>query len=193
MEKAVFFGLEDLKVKDYTNIEFSTVHPDAPLKEVQELIIRTKIRVLPVVEDDKVVGVITRTDLLNILVGDTPVPEFLYDAKGNTHRLRKKSMAAMLKERLPRRIIDLLKSFGHMADMMGYNAYLVGGLVRDVLLKRENLDVDIVIEGDGIRFAQDFAKHHKVRVQEPPQIRDRGAHLSRRVQGGCGNRPHGVL
>jgi tRNA nucleotidyltransferase (CCA-adding enzyme) len=165
LEKAVFFGLEDLKVKDYTNIEFSTVHPDAPLKEVQELIIRTKIRVLPVLEDGKVVGVITRTDLLNILVGDSPVPELLYDAKSQTHRLRHKSMAAVLKERLPRRIIELLKSFGDMADLMGYNAYLVGGLVRDVLLKRENLDVDIVIEGDGIRFAQAFAKQHQVRVR----------------------------
>ncbi len=165
VEKAVFFGLDDLKVKDYTNIEFSAVHPDTPLKEVQELIIRTKIRVLPVVEDGKVVGVITRTDLLNILVGDSPVPELLFDAKSQTHRLRHKSMAALLKERLPRRIIEVLKSFGDMADLMGFNAYLVGGLVRDVLLKRENLDVDIVIEGDGIRFAQAFAKRHQVRVR----------------------------
>jgi tRNA nucleotidyltransferase (CCA-adding enzyme) len=165
VEKAVYFGLEDQKVKDYTNIEFSTVRPDAPLKEVQELIIRTKIRVLPVVEEEKVVGVITRTDLLSILVGDSPVPELLYDQKAPPHRLRHKSMSAVLKERLPRRIIERLKSFGNMADLMGYNAYLVGGIVRDVLLKRENLDVDIVVEGEGIRFAQTFAEHHEVRVR----------------------------
>jgi tRNA nucleotidyltransferase (CCA-adding enzyme) len=42
---------------------------------------------------------------------------------------------------------------------------LVGGLVRDVFLKRNNLDVDIVVEGDGVRFAHEFAEHHEVRVR----------------------------
>lgn len=165
VEKAVFFGLENIKVNDYMNIEFSTVRPDAPLKEVQELIVRKKLRVLPVVEDKKVLGVITRTDLLNILLGDPLIPEFLYDSKNASHFIRKKNMAAVLKERLPRKVIKLLKDFGHVADMLGYNAYLVGGLVRDVLLRRENLDVDIVIEGDGIKFAQEFAEHYGARVR----------------------------
>ena len=41
---------------------------------------------------------------------------------------------------------------------MGYNAYVVGGFVRDLLLKFDNLDIDVVIEGDGIKFAQEYAK-----------------------------------
>ncbi|MCP4576357.1 MAG: CBS domain-containing protein [Deltaproteobacteria bacterium] len=165
VEKAVFFGLDDLKAKEYMNIEFSTVRPDAPLKEVQELIVRNKLRILPVVENGNVVGVITRTDLLNILLGDPLIPEFLYDSKDSSHLMRKKNMATLLKERLPRKIIQHLKNIGQIADMLEYNVFLVGGLVRDVLLKRENLDVDIVIEGDGIHFAHEFAGHHKVRVR----------------------------
>jgi tRNA nucleotidyltransferase (CCA-adding enzyme) len=165
VEKAVFFGLGDIKVNDYMNIEFSTIHQDASIKEVQELITRNKLRILPVVKDETVLGVITRTDLLNILVGDPLIPEFLYDSKDASHFARKKNMAAILKERLPRKIVQLLKKFGHVADMLGYNAYLVGGLVRDVLLKQENLDVDIVIEGDGIKFAQEFAEHYEARVR----------------------------
>jgi tRNA nucleotidyltransferase (CCA-adding enzyme) len=164
-EKAVFFGLEDIKVKEYMNIEFSTIDPDASLKEVQNLIIKKKLRILPVVQNEKVLGVITRTDLLNILVGDPVIPEFLYDAKSAPHLIRKKNMAAALKERLPRKVIKILKQFGQLADMLEYKCYLVGGLVRDVLLKRENLDVDIVIEGDGIRFAHEFAEHYGVRVR----------------------------
>lgn len=74
-------------------------------------------------------------------------------------------MAGMLRERLPGKVFGLLKEFGKVADRLGFNAYLVGGLVRDVLLKRDNLDVDIVIEGDGISFAQAFAEHHDVRVR----------------------------
>lgn len=34
-----------------------------------------------------------------------------------------------------------------------YKLYLVGGLVRDILLGRESLDIDIVVEGDAIEFA----------------------------------------
>jgi tRNA nucleotidyltransferase (CCA-adding enzyme) len=98
-------------------------------------------------------------------VGGPVIPDFLYESRHAAHFVRKKNMAAMLKERLPRRVITLLKGFGNAADMMGYQAYLVGGLVRDVILKRENLDVDIVIEGDGINFAQEFAKHHEVKVR----------------------------
>mgnify|MGYP003801771287 CR=1 FL=1 len=165
VEKAVFFGLEDIKANEYMNIDFSTINPEAPLKEVQELIIRNKIRVLPVVDDEKVLGVITRTDLMNILLGEPLIPQFLYDSKSASHYTRKKNMAALLKERLPRNIIKMLKEIGQVADMLEYNAYLVGGLVRDVLLKIENLDVDIVIEGDGIKFAHEFIKHHKARVR----------------------------
>ena len=165
VEKADFFGLGDIKVDDYMNIEFSTIGPDASLKEVQELIIKNKLRILPVVDNEKVLGVITRTDLLNILVGDPLVPEFLYDSKNTSHFIRKKNIAALLKERLPRKIIKVLKDLGHVADMLGYNAYLIGGLVRDVLLKHENLDVDIVIEGDGIKFAHEFAELYSARVR----------------------------
>ena len=165
VEKAVFFELGDVKVNDYMHIEYFTTHPEATLKEVQEMIIRNKLRILPVLENERVIGVITRTDILNILVGDPLIPEFYYDSKKASQFKRKKNMATMLKERLTRKIIRLLKDFGHVADILGYNAYLVGGLVRDVLLKRENFDVDIVIEGDGIHFAHEFAKIYEARVR----------------------------
>jgi tRNA nucleotidyltransferase (CCA-adding enzyme) len=165
VEKAVYFGLGNIMIQEYTNIEFPTVGPDASLKEVQDRIIEDKVRILPVLEKGKVVGVITRTDLLNILVGGPVLPDFLYESHHASHFQRKKNMAAMLKERLPRRVITLLKDFGHVADMMGYQAFLVGGLVRDIFLKRDNLDVDVVIEGDGIKFAQEFASHHHVRIR----------------------------
>jgi tRNA nucleotidyltransferase (CCA-adding enzyme) len=165
VEKAVYFNLGHLPVKDYMNIEFSTIAPNAPLNEVQDLIIKDKLRILPVLDDEKVVGVITRTDLLNILVGGPVLPNFLYNSRHASQFTRTKNMTTMLKERVPEKIFDLFKEFGRMADMLGYNAYLVGGLVRDVFLKRENLDVDIVVEGDGITFARTCAENLDVRVR----------------------------
>ena len=46
----------------------------------------------------------------------------------------------------------------------------MGGLVRDVVLKRKNLDVDIVIEGDGIQFAKTFADHFSAKVRSYPKF-----------------------
>lgn len=165
VEKAVYFGLGHIRVKDYMNIEFSTVTPDAPLGEVQDLIIKDKLRILPVVKASRVAGVITRTDLMNILVGGPVISDFQYDARHASHFEKQKNIAALLKERLPKRLIDLFKDIGKVADILGYNVYVVGGFVRDLFLRKENLDVDIVVEGDGIKLAYEFAQHHDARVR----------------------------
>jgi tRNA nucleotidyltransferase (CCA-adding enzyme) len=86
-------------------------------------------------------------------------------SKENLQYPRIKGMASILKERLPRNIIKHLKNLGHVADILGYNVYVVGGMVRDILLKRDNLDIDIVVEGEGIEFAHEFAKQYKSRVR----------------------------
>ncbi len=165
VEKAVFFGLGHIPVKEYMNIDCITVDPETPLKEVQDLIIREKLRILPVVENQKPIGVITRTDLLHILLGGESFPDYLYQAGPEEHLFRKKNVASLLKERLPENILKLLMEIGSVADNMGYGAYIVGGFVRDLLLRRDNLDIDIVIEGDGIRFAEEFEKQHNVRIR----------------------------
>ena len=36
----------------------------------------------------------------------------------------------------------------------GYKIYLIGGIVRDLLLGRESFDIDITVEGDAINFCQ---------------------------------------
>jgi tRNA nucleotidyltransferase (CCA-adding enzyme) len=41
---------------------------------------------------------------------------------------------------------------------MGYPLYVVGGFVRDLLLGEPNLDMDLVVEGDAIRFARWLAR-----------------------------------
>ena len=60
--------------------------------------------------------------------------------------------------------MDLLRTAGEQAVRLGYSAYVVGGFVRDLLLRIDNLDVDVVIEGDGITFARAFAKDKQATV-----------------------------
>ncbi len=165
VEKAMYFGLENLKVDEYMNIEFSTVPPDAPLGDVKDLIIRKKLRILPVMQEGLLLGVITRTDILNILVGEEVSQEDTTSSRTRSPMLRKKNMTAIMRERVPEKILSVLNKVGQVADLMGFNAYVVGGFVRDLFLRRENFDVDVVIEGDGIAFAHEFAKHSNVRVR----------------------------
>lgn len=52
----------------------------------------------------------------------------------------------------------ILRTISQFADNSGINAYVVGGFVRDYLLKKESKDIDIVIEGNAPDFATEFTK-----------------------------------
>ncbi|MDO8916280.1 MAG: hypothetical protein Q7W16_09390 [Coriobacteriia bacterium] len=55
---------------------------------------------------------------------------------------------------LPGDVRAIIREVGALALETGVRAHVVGGFVRDMLLGRSNLDVDVVVEGDGIAFAQ---------------------------------------
>lgn len=42
-------------------------------------------------------------------------------------------------------------------DRVGAPAYVVGGFVRDKIMKRDSVDIDVVVVGDGILVAEEFA------------------------------------
>ena len=52
----------------------------------------------------------------------------------------------------------IFELIGKTADEMNINAWVVGGFVRDSILKRENKDIDIVVVGNGVEFAQAVAR-----------------------------------
>jgi tRNA nucleotidyltransferase (CCA-adding enzyme) len=73
------------------------------------------------------------------------------------HRMtRRSSLSLLSKERL-----SLLRELGSLADKGKVSLYLVGGVVRDLLLKRENWDLDLAVEGDGIKFARLVADRYE--------------------------------
>jgi tRNA nucleotidyltransferase (CCA-adding enzyme) len=60
---------------------------------------------------------------------------------------------------ISKKALDILKTAGRAGDLRGLKVYAAGGFVRDALLGEDNLDIDIVVEGDGIEFAKDFVKN----------------------------------
>ncbi len=166
VEKAIFLELGPMHVSEYMNPEVVTISSAATLSEIQEKIVGQRQRILPVVEDGRVLGVVTRSDLLNILMTEPPVLDPLYDSTQGRNFVRQKNLRHLMAERLPERLMNLLKDIGRVADELEFNAYAVGGFIRDLLLRRPNLDIDIVIEGEGIAFAHAFARQFGVRVRD---------------------------
>lgn len=52
----------------------------------------------------------------------------------------------------------IFKILAQAAKKTGVKAWVVGGYVRDSILKRETKDIDVVVLGSGVAFAQIFAK-----------------------------------
>ena len=69
-----------------------------------------------------------------------------------------------MKKRLPAPLCFLLQRAGELAKRRRVRVYAVGGFVRDLLLGIPNLDLDMVVEGDGIRFAKALAQRYQARV-----------------------------
>jgi tRNA nucleotidyltransferase (CCA-adding enzyme) len=67
-------------------------------------------------------------------------------------------------KKLPEEILSLIYLCRDVAQGLDLNAYLIGGFVRDLILGVKNFDLDIAIEGDGIKFADSLAGHLKARL-----------------------------
>lgn len=124
------------RVKDFMVEEFHTLGPEDFIWKAEEILSKYGEKLIPVVEEDRVVGVITRMDLL--------------------HAYRKHIQGLRATERkitLPEDIRRLLEEIGQEARELGYKVYLVGGVVRDLLMRKRIWDLDLVVEGDAIALA----------------------------------------
>ncbi len=167
VERAVHLGLQDISVREYMVAEFGTVSVDASIEDVQKIIVAQRQRFVPVVEGRRLVGVITRADLLRHMLsgardlhGRAPI---ISGTDGIS--VDRRRMARMLDKELPARLQQLFKLLTATAEELHVQIYAVGGFVRDLLLKAPNLDVDVVVEGDAIAFARALEERCSCRVR----------------------------
>ncbi len=165
VEKAIFHGFKKNPIADFCSTEKLTVTADTPIRDIETMMIEHNQKFMPVLEGRKITGAITRTDLLRVLY-----EEFLKKRRPDKGELvdihfSSRNLSSWLKDRFPAEIVEILKLSGSIAEGSGFSAYLVGGSVRDLLLGKANLDIDIVIEGDGIQFANMLAERIKARVK----------------------------
>ena len=68
---------------------------------------------------------------------------------------------------IPKPILSLLHEIGEVG---GKGTYLVGGFVRDLLLKRPSLDIDIVVEGEALQVANTMCERWNGTLEAHPQF-----------------------
>jgi tRNA nucleotidyltransferase (CCA-adding enzyme) len=74
------------------------------------------------------------------------------------------NLSRQIEEYLPQPILELAKEISRQAGKLGQNVYLVGGAVRDLLLAYPNFDLDLVVEGDAVKLAQQVAETSHARL-----------------------------
>jgi tRNA nucleotidyltransferase (CCA-adding enzyme) len=168
VDKAIYHGLKDQPVSEYMHGEFHVVAPEASVDVLKSLIANSNQRFVPVIDEGRLVGAVTRTDLLRHLATSTGTAPLAGDVRlsgAGGRYLKAPQVKRLMRNRLKPRIQEMLHLLGLTGDRIGVPVYVVGGFVRDLLLGHENLDLDVVVEGDGIVFAEAFAAEHACRVR----------------------------
>jgi tRNA nucleotidyltransferase (CCA-adding enzyme) len=63
------------------------------------------------------------------------------------------NLAKIMEKQLPAELVNFMWLVGEVALSRGERTYLVGGVVRDLLLGQPNLDLDLVVEGNAVELA----------------------------------------
>ena len=170
IQKALFHQFGKSPVLPLVQTDAYRATPEIPFQEIEARMIERNQRFVPVLHGTKVVGVITRTDLLRTLHDDVllaararvkgqPPPA------GQSSSPFRRNIKGLLRERLPDHVFAVLEWAGELAERTGVTVFAVGGFVRDLLLGRPNLDLDLVVEGDGIAYARALGAEVKAAVK----------------------------
>jgi tRNA nucleotidyltransferase (CCA-adding enzyme) len=144
VDRAMLHGMHKNTLSEIMDGNVHTVRPQDSIEILKDRILETGWGQMPVVNaDGKLIGIVTRTDLIKHWgrrPGDEPQHEI--------------EVVELLQEMLSPGVWSLLDAISQVAESRQEGLFLVGGIVRDLLLGRRNLDIDLVVEGDGIDLAR---------------------------------------
>ncbi|MFV2073019.1 MAG: CBS domain-containing protein [Thermoanaerobaculales bacterium] len=165
LDRALSHGMGERPVRTVMQPDIPTVPAATPLADLCDLFLERSYRFVVVEEEERPAGIITRMELFRRLFEHQHAAGATLDRRMAGVRPVTQPISRMLREVAPPWVQRLLDAAREVADAQHVPVYLVGGMVRDLLLKRTNEDVDLVVEGDGIAFAAALAealggRHH---------------------------------
>lgn len=165
LDRALSHGMGDRPVRSVMQPELPMVDAATPLDELRDLFLERSYRFVLVEEGGRPAGIITRMDLFRRLFEHQHEAGAALDNRMAGTRPVSQPITRLLRDISPPWVQRVLKAAREVANAQRIPVYLVGGMVRDLLLDRANEDVDLVVEGDGIAFAAALAealdgRHH---------------------------------
>ncbi len=150
---ALHHGFSHAPVKGYMTRNLKTITPDTTLPQIESVMVTYDIGRLPVLENEQLVGIVSRTDVLRELhqnSAELAVPSSESQSLLINQRL---GLSTELQNKLAPPLWQLLTTASQEAEKRGWHLYLVGGAVRDLLLAKEASgtlmikDIDLVVDG----------------------------------------------
>lgn len=152
IDKAMHHRLGNAAVSQFMQQGEISVSPDDTIETLQQVMVEAQVGQVPVVENGQIVGIVTRTDLINLWSEPIqPRPKLI-------------NLADRLEREAPPPLLKLLQEAGREAAKISSTLYIVGGFVRDLLLEKPILDIDLVVEGDAIALARAMQAKYDGRV-----------------------------
>ncbi|MEH2072961.1 MAG: CBS domain-containing protein [Nostoc sp.] len=144
---ALHHGFSHAPVKGYMTTNLKTITPDTTLPQIESLMVTYDIGRLPVLENEQLVGLVTRTDVLRELHQERDE-----NGEGTEERQKSNINLPQLQNKLAPQLWQLLTIASQEAEKRGWHLYLVGGAVRDLLLAETAgslmiKDIDLVVDG----------------------------------------------
>ena len=158
LDRALSHGMATRPVQTVMQPELPTVAVDTSLADLRDLFLERSHRFVVVAEGDRPVGIVTRMELFRRLFERQHAVGAVLDHRMAGARPVSQPVTRLLREVGPAWVQKLLSTVQAVADRTGDPVYLVGGMVRDLLLGRPNEDVDLVVEGSGISFGEALAE-----------------------------------
>lgn len=147
-DRAMEHGLKRTPVRDIMNSGQVTLTPDDSVSKLEHYMVESNWGQIPVVDDEhKLIGIVTRTDLIKHWVKSHPATPTPHD----------KVEVETIQRILGMAVYRLIDAITQHATQHKINVYLVGGVVRDLLLDRPNLDIDFVVESSAITLAHQLS------------------------------------
>jgi tRNA nucleotidyltransferase (CCA-adding enzyme) len=166
VDKARHHGLLHAPVKGFMARGVTVARPEDSLSVLESRMIEQDVGRLPILQDGKLVGVVTRADLLKA-------------RHGAKYAAAPRNLSSKLEARVPDHLLRILRLIGEEGDDRGIPVYLVGGFVRDLIMSgtssdsetyRSPSDLDLVTEGDAIRLAESLAEKLGARTKTHPRF-----------------------
>jgi tRNA nucleotidyltransferase (CCA-adding enzyme) len=156
VDRALAHGMKRAHVDSVMEGGSVTVQLADSITHLQQVMVEQGWGQIPVVapEGEMVVGIVTRTDLIKAL---TP-------GRGGKGAVRL-NLRDRLEQDFPAARRALLHGMALVADRQRMPLYLVGGVVRDLMLAIPSYDLDLVVEGDAIALVRLVAKEFGGRVR----------------------------